>query len=70
MINLDKARALKEAGLKWEPKLGDIYRYPNGEFTGNFVVSAAVSNWDKGLWLPRLDQLMALIQSCLKINQT
>jgi len=31
MISQEKALALKEAGLQWEPKPGDWYSYPEGK---------------------------------------
>jgi hypothetical protein len=62
MISLEKARALKDAGLEWEPGFGDIawdndenaeaviFRVNNGIYLGDAV------------WLPRLGQLLAEIR--------
>ena len=46
MISLELAQKLRDAGLKWEPALGQSYKD---------VVEG-------GIWLPRLDQLQAEIE--------
>lgn len=120
MLNLETAKKLKDAGLKWEPKLGDLFAYvDDGEelreqweiastniyaisgekhlvdelggrmvfFGGGLCVRGtgcrtnetycscmnktgfnpdlkvySVASWEKKLWLPRLDQLLAEIE--------
>ena len=69
MISLEKAKALKEAGLLWEPQRGDLYYYPNGEFSGTLIVMGSPPEWTIKLesvfeqtWLPSLSQLLAEIE--------
>lgn len=31
MINLELAKELKEAGLEWEPQVGDMFYWHNGK---------------------------------------
>lgn len=75
MISLETARKLKEAGLQWEPQMGDFLYY--------FTVLGTTVTWrisviseddnedsniviyiDDGDWIfaPRLDQLLAEIE--------
>ena len=66
LISLEKAKALKEAGLKWNAKGGDFYFYANGEFTGEFIIKRdpgepVETPMDCQVWLPRLDQLLTEI---------
>lgn len=68
MITLDTARKLKEAGLVWEPKTGDMYamylpidkRY--SEKTEAFCGCCGCYQDYRDLWLPRLDQILAEIE--------
>ncbi len=76
MISFETAKALKEAGLEWEPKLGDLFNTLECIEAGNtsFCIwdeeiqeaydtsGADIDGMHKGsLWLPRLDQLLAEI---------
>ena len=76
MISLEAAKALKDAGLEWEPKLGDLFNTLECIEAGNtsFCIwdeeiqeaydtpGADIDGMHKGsLWLPRLDQLLAEI---------
>lgn len=66
MLSLETARKLQEAGLKWEPKFGDVY-YWSGE---NWVVDKfdqrrtqiLAQDPDPAIFLPQLDQLLAEIE--------
>jgi len=72
VISLELAKKLKEAGLQWEPKEGDYYCYPAGEFSGVFIFQKEANDTiineltqkflDRRMWLPRLDQLLAEIE--------
>jgi hypothetical protein len=66
--NLETAKALKNAGLKWEPKRGDFYinhpEYPKCEAICIGVQERVniVKQWandDHIIWLPNLSQLLA-----------
>lgn len=66
MISQELAEKLKNAGLVWEPKEGDlfahiynstIYHFSPGAFT--FAIEMYP---DEYIWLPRLDQLLAEIE--------
>lgn len=66
-ISLEKARALRDAGLQWEPKPGDCYfdgteieviPFPDIEDDYEYVIAIM----DSHAWLPRLDQLLAEIE--------
>lgn len=64
MLSLETAKSLKEAGLKWEPKMGDLFvaDYQNG--LGPTPVDVVKTNnfGDPGpehIWLPHLDQMLA-----------
>jgi hypothetical protein len=76
VISFETAKALKEAGLEWEPKLGDLFNTLECIEAGNtsFCIwdeeiqeaydtsGADIDGMHKGsLWLPRLDQLLAEI---------
>lgn len=75
MISLEMARKLKDAGLEWEPKVGD-FLYWNIDPDGNAQVDVlntmdidshmneTLDNIEEGNWifLPRLDQLLAEIE--------
>ena len=71
MISLEMAKKLKEAGLEWNPDIGDIFFYDeehwdslslndviNGEFKGE-ILDYIEEEW---LFAPRLDQLLAEIE--------
>jgi hypothetical protein len=67
MLSLETAKSLKEAGLKWEPKMGDLFvaDYDNG--LGPTPVDVVKTNnfgepGPEHIWLPRLDQLLAEIE--------
>ncbi|HBC94365.1 MAG TPA: hypothetical protein DCZ10_16065 [Pelotomaculum sp.] len=67
LISIEKAKALKDAGLRWVAKGGDCYFYANGEFTGDFIIKSdpgepVVRQMDCQIWLPRLDQLLTEIE--------
>lgn len=68
MIKLETAVALKAAGLKWEPMKGDWWGkyYTSFEREGRFLIVSeyeAEQNTPRdGVWLPRLDQLLAEIE--------
>jgi hypothetical protein len=77
MISLSTAKRLKEAGLKWEPKIGDRFTtfecveagYKETELWDEEMQEAFetpeadTENMLKGsIWLPRLDQLLAEIE--------
>jgi len=73
MISLEKARALKEAGLKWDPCRGDWYFYISRrqfvKYTSEADVIKSDPESDNYTFCPRLDQLLGEIQSRFKINQ-
>jgi len=74
MISLEKARALKEAGLRWEPKRFDLFT--GGTETWEVLetyIGEGGTKWIRGIggwvaygknftFLPRLDQLLAEIE--------
>jgi hypothetical protein len=67
LLSLETAKALKEAGLKWEPQLGDYYvaDYDNGLGPTKPQVAKVAEFGEPGpehIWLPRLDQLLAEIE--------
>jgi len=75
MISIDKSKQLKELGLQWEPQEGDWYkpdywydpvllkadtiRLTDKENVGRFK---RISEDEKTIWLPRLDQLLIEIE--------
>jgi hypothetical protein len=62
MISLETAKALKDAGLVWEPKLGDQIlnpHYGKPEITMCQNLPKIMPSYI--IWLPRLDQLLAEI---------
>ena len=73
MISLEKARALKEAGLVWEPKQGDWYYCLEFDQPELQAIDAAYAFGfepdDDDVFAPRLDQELGEIQSRFKINQ-
>jgi len=67
MISIDKAKILKELGLKWEPKRGDYYLYEslaNKETCVDLIMQDNPGFWCDAVrtWLPRLDQLLNEIE--------
>ena len=78
MISLETARKLKDAGLPWEPQIGDWYSYESylgpGKTENITTIVRPVSGleWSHGftdnkppedaIWLPRLDQLLTEIE--------
>lgn len=73
MLRLETAKALKEAGLKWEPEIGDNFKAYNGIIQMAIKRNADVVETNFGrfpketmradsIWLPRLDQLLADIE--------
>ena len=75
MISLELARKLKEAGLEWEPKLGDHYIIPAVFEVGLHEVMDTKQimsyhknpkEWEESIrgfvFAPRLDQLLAEIE--------
>jgi hypothetical protein len=66
MISLEKARALKEAGLKWDPCRGDWYFYISRrqfvKYTSEADVIKSDPESDNYTFCPRLDQLLGEIE--------
>lgn len=74
MISLDKAKALRDAGLEWEPKVGDLvdglegtlivlgFKKEKCGFT--FKTQDGLYGGNGWIWFPRLDQLLAEIEKC------
>lgn len=70
VISSETARKLKEAGLRWEPQIGDWYYHANkcGEILSPqpFLVDSRVLKYRKiglsDVFAPRLDQLLAEIE--------
>jgi hypothetical protein len=73
LISLELAKRLKEAGLTWEPQIGDMFYWHNGK---DWEIDALTSEdvngrldetrdfIEEGFWIlaPRLDQLLAEIE--------
>ena len=64
MISLEKAKALKEAGLPWEPKRGDKYQF-FGVSDVSIMDRQIIVNPEADFltWLPSLSQLLAKIDT-------
>lgn len=73
MISLELAKELKEAGLIWEPRVGDMFYWHNGKDWGidaltyedvNENLEETEDFIDEGVWIfaPHLDQLLAEIE--------
>lgn len=66
MISLETARKLKEAGLQWEPQMGDFWIKEDKPDFIRVVEYRPSGKYDKPLknvvWIPRLDQLLAEIE--------
>ena len=77
-VDLDIARQLKEAGLKWEPKRGDKVLFNEGETTTGFLAyiygtgvfdivyshlnSHNLGSKDLVTWLPTLPDMLAILE--------
>ena len=73
LISLELAKRLKEAGLTWEPQIGDMFYWHNGK---DWEIDALTSEdvngrldetrdfIEEGFWIlaPRLDQLLGEIE--------
>lgn len=59
MINLETARELKDAGLKWEPKRGDWYWVWGTHILDLITFDRSNLVPENILFAPRLDQLLA-----------
>ena len=73
MISLEKAKKLKEAGLGWEPQIGDMFYWQNGKDWGIDALTSEDANdhleetkdfIDEGAWIfaPSLEQLLVEIE--------
>ena len=71
MISLEKAKALKSAGLVWEPKRYDLYQVHPEEPWSEVICIMRQDHADSAkkwvgdghiVWLPLLDQLLAEIE--------
>ena len=73
MISLEIAKELKEAGLEWEPQIGDMFYWQNGKDWGIDALTSEDANdhleetkdfIEERVWIfaPRLDQLLAEIE--------
>jgi len=72
MISIDKAKQLKELGLKWNPKCGDWYKadyWPTPTlFTTDTLrlddkeIENVIKNVKNNIWLPSLKQLLDKIK--------
>jgi len=75
MISYDKAKQLKELGLKWNPKCGDWYKVEHWPIaillTGDTMrlfneeikdIFERISKNDNNVWLPSLKQLLDKIK--------
>lgn len=65
MISLDKAKQLKELGLKWSPKNGDEYWYNNEPLVFCYECTS-IDVTENSIWLPRLDQLIIELESNIR----
>jgi len=59
MISLEKARALKDAGLQWEPKRGDWFSWRETQLIYDSYACRATAETEDCIWIPDLDQLLA-----------
>jgi hypothetical protein len=92
VLSLELARALRDAGVRWQPQRGDLFVIPDREMDDQvFVLSDMVvetvnppdgppilafngtTEWaldsleaNEALWLPREDQLRALLGSAFE----
>ena len=73
MISLELSKKLKEAGLEWEPQIGDMFYWQNGKDWGIDALTSEDVNdrldetkdfIEERVWIfaPRLDQLLAEIE--------
>lgn len=74
MLSLETARKLKEAGLRWEPKVGDLLYDESGKLCEIHHISTcrkfvwvenglSIRERDKTVYIPRLEQLLAEIKA-------
>lgn len=73
MLKYETAKALQDAGLKWEPQLGDLFvaDYNNGLGPTPVDVVKTDNFGDPGpehIWIPRLDQLLVEIEKVFDWN--
>lgn len=63
-VDIELAKKLKKAGLKWEPKQGDWFALKRSGAVGivHLAEDWSSSNLDGYIWLPRLDQLLTEIR--------
>jgi len=61
MISLEMARKLKDAGLKWEPEMGDVYYGRGTLFDWDFALLKEEQKTKGIVWAPRLHQILAEI---------
>lgn len=77
MLSINTCKKLNDAGLKWEPQYGDFYCWPTTQERWDILIFDANGYYCEpgegithtkryGIWLPRLDQLLAEIykQGC------
>lgn len=63
MISLETAKALKKAGLPWEPKMGDWYYFGDSAENQSLFINPSEKEVPEGIYFaPRLDQLLAEIE--------
>jgi hypothetical protein len=63
VTSLVMALKLKNAGLPWEPKTGDVYYQPGEDMPFLLCVHAVINeNLDNATFAPRLDQLLEFIE--------
>lgn len=57
MLSLQTAKKLKDAGLEWEPNLGDFY-YKTPFAKPSLLDNAMINSIKESIFVPRLDQLL------------
>lgn len=65
-LDLKTCAALKAAGMPWEPKKGDMFYWKNNVIIYNDFYSRIVAEGSESefcTWIPRLDQILALIEA-------
>lgn len=63
MLSMAKAKALKEAGLSWEPQPKDDFAYESGKISWLYEFYPAVCRYpERFVWLPSLSQLLAEVE--------
>jgi hypothetical protein len=61
MISKKLAEQLNKIGLEWNPKKGDWYFYPDGQYVGEFLCDTDLTylhSSTRHIWLPSLTQLL------------